>query len=216
MKYILDESLFLNEDNEEEVVVQPTEAEDIVVDIPEVEEVPVEPLDNEDIQPQGPQPGEEAGMSLLLTNCVSRYWDFISELQVVQTNLINYPELAEQIQNVINNEMSNVGIVQGCLMQISPNASIVTEVTEATDEILKEEPTVEVTPEVEPIVDGVSAVEEPEDVEDSIETVVNAEEADAEEDKEKELDEDFKLKFFESTSSYIEDIDDYIDDIFLP
>ena len=79
MKYILDESLFLNEDNEEEVVVQPTEAEDIVVDIPEVEEVPVEPLDNEDIQPQGPQPGEEAGMSLLLTNCVSRYWDFISE-----------------------------------------------------------------------------------------------------------------------------------------
>lgn len=94
--------------------------EDIFFDVPEVEYQ----LDT-NIELEGPKPGEDVGVSGLLLDLIGKVASDINELNQLQSNLENYPEISELIKDFADDENEKLGKIQSALKTISPNAELI-------------------------------------------------------------------------------------------
>lgn len=105
--------------------------EDLFVDVPEVEYQ----LDT-NIDLEGPEPGEDLGVSGLLLDLIGDIAKNINNYNQMQANLENYPEIAELIKDFADDENAKLGKVQSALKTISPNAEyIMSGAVEAEEEM---------------------------------------------------------------------------------
>lgn len=94
--------------------------EDLFIDIPKVEYE----LDT-NIDLEGPQSGEDVGVSGLLLDLIGDIAKNINDYNQMQANLENYPEIAELIKDFADDENVKLGKIQSALKTISPNAEYI-------------------------------------------------------------------------------------------
>lgn len=94
--------------------------EDLFIDIPKVEYK----LDT-NIDLEGPQSGEDVGVSGLLLDLIGDIAKNINDYNQLQANLENYPEVAEMIKDFADEENMKLGKIQSALKTISPNAEYI-------------------------------------------------------------------------------------------
>lgn len=94
--------------------------EDLFIDVPEVEYE----LDT-NIDLEGPQPGNDVGVSGLLLDLIGDIAKTINNYNQLQADLKDYPEIAEVIKDFADDENVKLGKVQSALKTISPNAEYI-------------------------------------------------------------------------------------------
>lgn len=94
--------------------------EDLFADIPDVEYQ----LDT-NIELEGPDHGEDVGVSGLLLDLIGDIAHNINNYNQMELNLENYPEIAEMIKDFADEENIKLGKIQSALKTISPNAEYI-------------------------------------------------------------------------------------------
>lgn len=138
--------------------------DDVVgIEIP-VLNIDTEEIDSSDTIPEGPEVGEDTGISDLLLTLINSENDTIRDYNTFKANLTSHPEFISVIEDITNEEMNHVGMLQTLLKQISPNVDTIKEGEIEAEEMLKdenkEEIIIEPTPDIDLTTDLVDDVDD--------------------------------------------------------